>query len=133
MLATQVKALVFDVFGTVVDWRGSVIREGEALRREKGVEIDWARFATEWREQGYHGGMGRIRRGEAPWEIVDVLHRRKLDELLPKYGLSGLTETEVDSLNRVWHRLTPWRDAIPGLTRLKRKFIISPLSNGNFA
>jgi 2-haloacid dehalogenase len=129
----QLKALVFDVFGTVVDWRRSVIREGEALGQAKGLELDWARFADEWRTDGYHGGMDRIREGQLPWMNVDALHRLKLEELLPKYGISGLSESEIDHLNRVWHRLTPWPDAVPGLTRLRQKFIIAPLSNGNFA
>jgi 2-haloacid dehalogenase len=133
MALDGVQALVFDVFGTVVDWRGSVIAEGEALSREKGLRVDWPAFADEWRREGYHGGMERIRRGEAPWEIVDNLHRRKLDELLPKYGITGLSEAEVANFNLIWHRLKPWPDSVPGLTRLKRKYIISTLSNGNFA
>ena len=133
MSSTQAKALVFDVFGTVVDWRGSVIREGEALGRAKGFEVDWARFADEWREQGYHGGMNRVRSGELPWMNADALHRLKLDELLPKYGIGGLTEAEIDRFNRAWHRLWPWPDSIPGLIRLKRKFTLAPLSNGSFA
>ena len=133
MAATQVRALVFDVFGTVVDWRGSLIREGEALGRAKGLTADWPKLADEWRREGYHGGMERVRRGELPWTNVDTLHRMKLDELLPKYGIGGLSEAEIDHLNRVWHRLEPWPDSVPGLTRLKRKFIISPLSNGGFA
>ena len=133
MSTAQVKALVFDVFGTVVDWRGSVIREAEALGRAKGVNADWGAFADEWRREGYHGGMDRVRRGELPWTNVDTLHRMKLDELLPKYGLEGLSEPEIDHLNRVWHRLEGWPDSVPGLTRLKRKFVISTLSNGTFA
>jgi 2-haloacid dehalogenase len=131
--AMQVKALVFDVFGTVVDWRGSVISEGEAVGRAKGLDVDWARFADEWRKDGYHGGMDSIREGQLPWMNVDALHRLKLEQLLPKYGISGFSESEIDHLNRVWHRLKPWPDAVPGLTRLRRKFIIAPLSNGNFA
>jgi 2-haloacid dehalogenase len=133
MTLQDVKALVFDVFGTVVDWRGSVIQEGEALGRTKQLQVDWAGFADEWRRDGYHGGIERIRRGELPWMNVDALHRRKLDELLPRYGITGLDELEIDHFNRVWHRLTPWPDAIPGLNRLRAKFIIAPLSNGNFA
>ena len=133
MPSPSIKALVFDVFGTVVDWRGSVIGEAEALGRAKSVSFDWATFADEWRKEGYHGGMNRVRRGELPWTNVDRLHRMKLDELLPKYGLTGLSEAEIDHFNRVWHRLAPWPDAIPGLTRLKQRFVISPLSNGTFA
>jgi 2-haloacid dehalogenase len=85
-LCTSLKALVFDVFGTVVDWRSSVIGEGEALGQAKGLRVDWARFADEWRKDGYHGGIDRIRRGELPWMNVDALHRLKLDELLPSTG-----------------------------------------------
>jgi len=131
MALSQVQALVFDVFGTVVDWRTSVIAEAEALGRAQGVKADWAAFADEWRVDGYLGGMAKIRNGEAPWAIVDDLHRRKLVELLDKYGVHGLAETKVDDFNRVWHRLGPWPDSVAGLTRLKRKFIISSLSNGN--
>jgi 2-haloacid dehalogenase len=129
----EVKALVFDVFGTVVDWRASVIREGEELGRARGLAVDWPRFADEWRRDGYVAGMERIRRGELPWMKVDRLHRLKLDELLLKYGVGGLDEAEIAHLNRVWHRLSPWPDAVPGLARLKERFIIAPLSNGDVA
>jgi 2-haloacid dehalogenase len=129
----EVKALVFDVFGTVVDWRGSVVAEGEALGREKGLQVDWVGLAEEWRREGYSGAIARINRGEDSWVTTEVLHRRKLDELLPKYGATGLTEQEIDHFTRVWHRLEPWPDSVPGLTRLKTKFIISTLSNGSFA
>src|SRR5919108_5466397 len=127
------KALVFDVFGTVVDWRGTVIREAEALGRARGLHVHWPRFADEWRREGYSNAIGRIRRGEAPWMPVDALHRSTLDALCQKYEITGLTEAELADLNRVWHRLTPWPDAVPGLIRLRRAFIIAPLSNGNFA
>jgi 2-haloacid dehalogenase len=133
VLGDEVRALVFDVFGTVVDWRASVIREGEELARAKGLAADWPRFVDEWRRDGYFAGMERIRRGELPWMKVDRLHRLKLDELLTKYGLSGLDEAEIDRFNRVWHRLSPWPDAVPGLARLKERFIIAPLSNGDVA
>jgi 2-haloacid dehalogenase len=128
---TGVKALVFDVFGTVVNWRGSVIGELEALGREHRVTADWTAFADEWRRDGYVGAIGRIRRGELPWTDVDTLHRRKLDELLPRYGVVGLSEAQVSHLSRVWHRLNPWPDSVEGLTRLKARYVISPLSNGN--
>lgn len=133
MAAEGVKALVFDVFGTVVDWRGSVIREGQALGEAKGLQVDWPSLADEWRRDGYIGTIARIRSGELEWVNVDVMMRRKLDELLPKYRISGLSESEIAHFNRVWHRLAPWPDSVPGLTRLKRKFVISTLSNGNFA
>lgn len=126
-----IQALVFDVFGTVVDWRSNVIAEGEALGRAKGLTVDWAAFANDWRA-GYHPGMDRVRRREVPWTTVDVIYRQRLDDLLVKYGISGLTEDEIATFNRVWHRLHPWADSVAGLTRLKKKFVISTLSNGTF-
>ena len=126
------KALVFDTFGTVVDWRGSIIAEGNAWGKAKGVTVDWARFADRWR-QGYAPAMDKVRKGELPWTKLDVLHRMILDSILPEFGLTNLTEEEKDHWNRVWHRLNPWPDSVAGLTRLKKKFIIAPLSNGNVA
>lgn len=125
-----VKALVFDVFGTVVDWRGSIIRELEMLARAKGLSADWARFADDWRG-GYQPAMQRVRSGALPWTRIDDLHRMILDDLLAKYRISGLSEDETAHLNRAWHRLDPWPDAVEGLAHLKRKFIIGTLSNGN--
>src|SRR5205823_13427016 len=113
--------------------RSSVIREGEALGEAKGLRVDWPSFADAWRLDGYVGGMERVRRGELPMQKVDDLHRRKLDELLVTYNVTGLTEAEVDHFNRVWHRLRPWPDAVAGLTRLSERFIIAPLSNGDLA
>jgi 2-haloacid dehalogenase len=132
-IGDQVRALVFDVFGTVVDWRSSVIKAGQQLGRETGQSVNWPSFAEEWRRVGYHEQIAKIRRGEAPYETTDVFMRRKLEELLPKYGVRGLTEQQVDGLHKVWHRLDPWPDAVEGLTRLKRKFVIATLSNGNVA
>jgi 2-haloacid dehalogenase len=128
-----VKALVFDVFGTVVDWRGSVIREGEALGRRFGLTVDWPRFADEWRRVGYRDAIARVRRGDLPWMNADALHRRQLEAQLVGYGLAGLEATEVERFNRVWHRLDPWPDSVPGLIRLRHKFVVAPLSNGSFA
>ncbi len=133
MSIRDARALVFDVFGTVVDWRGSVIREGEALSRAKGLTVDWPRFADEWRREGYGDAIARIRRGEAPFELADALHRRKLGELLARHGIVGLSDAEVDHFNHVWHRLQPWPDSVPGLARLKTRYVVAPLSNGNFA
>lgn len=127
-----VKALIFDVFGTVVDWRNSVIREGEELGRRKNLDIDWAAFADEWRGR-YAPSMDRIRRGELPWTNLDALHRASLEELLEEFGIEGLTEEEKDYLNKVWHRLDPWPDSVAGLTRLKERYLISTFSNGNVA
>lgn len=128
--ASLPKALVFDVFGTVVDWRGSIIREGRRLGRDKGLEVDWDAFADAWRG-GYKPSMARVRSGQLPWMNIDQLHRLILDELLERFGIRGLSEAEIDQLNRAWHRLKPWPDARAGLGRLKRKFTIATLSNGN--
>ena len=128
----SVKALAFDVFGTVVDWRSTVIREGRALGAAKGLDVDWAAFADAWRD-GYGPAMNRVRNGELQWKTIDELHRLILDGLLERFAITGLDEAEKDDLNRVWHRLDPWPDAVEGLTRLKSRFIIASLSNGNVA
>jgi 2-haloacid dehalogenase len=132
-IGNEVKALVFDTFGTVVDWRGSVIKAGEKLSRETGQTVDWTSFAEEWRRVGYHQQIAKIRSGEAPYETTDVFMRHKLEELIPKYGIKGLSDDQVEWLHKVWHRLDPWPDAVEGLTRLKKKFVIATLSNGNVA
>ena len=126
----EIVALTFDVFGTVVDWRTSVIREGEMLSQEKGFDVDWGEFADRWRG-GYGPSMNRVRTGELPWTKIDVLHRMVLDELIIEYGLTGLSEEETDHLNRVWHRLIPWPDTVRGLHRLRSQYLITTLSNGN--
>ena len=126
----NVKALTFDVFGTVVDWRGSLIAEGADFSRSRHVQVDWAKFADRWRA-GYGPAMNLVRTGKLPWMKIDQLHRRILDQLLEEFHVTGLTEADKDHLNRAWHRLRPWPDAVEGLTRLKRKFIIATLSNGN--
>ncbi len=127
----EVKALTFDVFGTVVDWRSSVIREGEAMGQARGLGVDWAAFADAWRG-GYAPAMNRVRRGELPWTRLDDLHRMTLDRLLEEFGISeALCEEDRQHLNRAWHRLDPWPDTVPGLQRLKSRFILATLSNGN--
>ena len=126
----NVKALTFDVFGTVVDWRGSLIAEGADFSRSRHVQVDWPKFADRWRA-GYGPAMNLVRTGKLPWMKIDQLHRRILDQLLEEFQVTGLTEADKDHLNRAWHRLRPWPDAVEGLTRLKRKFIIATLSNGN--
>ncbi len=128
----KVKALAFDVFGTVVDWRGSIIREAAASGARHGVDADWAGFADAWRA-GYRPAMQRVRSGELPWLKIDALHRLILDDLLVQFHLGDLPEAEIDDLNRAWHRLDPWPDAVPGLARLKGRYIITTLSNGNFS
>jgi 2-haloacid dehalogenase len=127
-----IRALVFDVFGTCVDWRGSVIRELAAVGAQKGLEADWAAMADEWRREGYIRGIACIRSGEMPYVGSDELFSKKLDDLLPKYGVANLSEQETRNLAQAWRRLDPWPDTVPGLTRLKTKFTISPLSNGSF-
>lgn len=127
-----VKAMTFDTFGTVVDWRNSVIAEGVALGAAKGLSVDWAAFTDAWKTC-YRPGMDRVRRGEVPWTNVDDIYRAKLDDLLVEFGVTGLTEAEIAHFNRVWHRLDPWPDSVAGLTRLKTRYVLSTLSNGNFA
>lgn len=127
-----VSALVFDVFGTVVDWRGSIIREGRTLGRARKLRVDWAAFADAWRA-GYRPAMARVRSGELPWSTIDALHRMILEDLLRQFGIKGLSEADKDHLNRTWHRLRPWPDARRGLARLKRGFTLATLSNGNVA
>jgi 2-haloacid dehalogenase len=127
-----VRALTFDVFGTVVDWRSSLVREGEALGRARGLAVDWARFADAWRGL-YQPSMEDVRSGRRPWVNLDVLHRESLERLLGEFGLGGLDEAARDHLSRAWHRLDPWPDAVPGLTRLRTRFVLATLSNGNVA
>ena len=126
------KALLFDVFGTVVDWRGSIIAEGQAFGRARGLDVDWAAFADGWRAK-YQPAMQRVRDGQTGWVKLDDLHRQNLDELLEEMAITCLTSDEIDHWNRVWHRLNAWPDTIEGLTRLKTKFILATLSNGNVA
>ena len=127
-----VKALTFDVFGTVVDWRSSIIEEGRALGGRKNIEADWAAFADAWRSL-YQPSMARVRDGKMPWTNLDSLHRASLDELLDEFAIKTLDEEEKDDLNRAWHRLRPWPDSVEGLGRLKKHYILATLSNGNVA
>jgi 2-haloacid dehalogenase len=129
----DVKALVFDTFGTVVDWRASVTKQVAELAQRKGLTIDAVKFADAWRG-GYGPAMNRVRTGELPWTKLDGLHRIILNKVLTDFGLAGrLSEVEIDALNHAWHRLKPWPDSVSGLTRLKKKYIIAPLSNGNIS
>ena len=122
----SVQVLAFDIFGTVVDWHGSIAREVQALY----PQVDGGAFTLAWRA-GYKPAMQRVMSGELGWTLIDDLHRLILDSLLPQFGLSQLSEAERKHLNRVWHRLNPWPDSVAGLTRLKRKYTICSLSNGN--
>ena len=130
MPKANVQALLFDVFGTVVDWRGSIIAELTRFGAEKGLAADWAAFTDDWRGL-YQPAMEEVRSGRRAWTILDVLHRESLETLLAKYDITGLSEAEKDHVNRVWHRLKPWPDAVQGLQRLKSRYIIGTLSNGN--
>ena len=132
MQTAEIKALTFDVFGTVVDWRGSIIREGQEFSRQKGLTVDWEQFANAWRAE-YQPSMERVDSGELPWLNIDRLHRLILDDLLVRFRVDGLSELEKDHLNRVWHRLNPWPDAGRGLERLRQRFVVATLSNGNVA
>jgi 2-haloacid dehalogenase len=126
------KALAFDVFGTVVDWRGSIIGELEMFGKRHGLVADWQAFADAWRA-GYPAAMDRVRRGELPWLKIDALHRLILDDLLDGVGASSVPDADVAELSLAWHRLDPWPDSVEGLTLLKRDFVITTLSNGNLS
>ncbi|MGK5172567.1 haloacid dehalogenase type II [Geodermatophilus sp. CPCC 205761] len=125
----DVGALVFDVFGTVVDWRGGVARE---VRRLLGPSVDASAVADDWRRR-YVPSMQQVRSGELPWTPLDALHRSSLDDVLADAGLSGVPAEVRDELTLAWHRLDPWPDVVPGLTRLRREHVLAPLSNGNVA
>jgi 2-haloacid dehalogenase len=127
----QIRALLFDTYGTVVDWRSSVLDEMRALGQRHRVTADWERFLEDWK-RAYRPGMDRVNRGESPWVSVETIYRRRLDEILPVHGLAGLPEDDVEHLTRAWWRLRPWPDAVPGLMRLKRRHIVAPLSNASF-
>ena len=128
----NVKALTFDIFGTVVDWRSSIIRDGKVLAKRNNLTVDWGKFADCWRD-GYMPVMQRVRAGELPYSKIDDLHRIILKGLIVDFNLGSLSPEEVDHLNLVWHRLTPWPDAIPGLQQLRRRFVVASLSNGNMS
>jgi 2-haloacid dehalogenase len=125
-----IRALTFDTFGTVVDYRGSIIEAGQALGRAKHLTVDWEKFADAWRAD-YAPSMNRVRTGELPWTTLDRLNRIILDKLIAEFKITGLSESEIEEFNHIWHRLKPWPDAVSGLRRLKKKFTIAPLSNGN--
>jgi len=125
----DVRALVFDVFGTVVDWRGGVAREANRLL---GPSVDAAALADDWRGR-YAPSMERVRSGELPWTPLDALHRSSLDDVLASAGLGDVAPEVRDELTLAWHRLDPWPDVVPGLTRLARSHVLAPMSNGNVA
>jgi 2-haloacid dehalogenase len=133
MNPSEIKACLFDVFGTVVDWRSSVQRDLEGFARAKGISgIDWLEFAVEWRKL-YQPSMDEVRSGRRPFAILDLLHRESLEKLVERYRIAGLSEADLEHMNRAWHRLDPWPDVREGLAKLKRNYIIAPCSNGNIA
>ncbi|MBV7328006.1 haloacid dehalogenase type II [Chloroflexi bacterium TSY] len=130
MKLSAIQALTFDVFGTVTDWRTTIIREGQQLGYQEQLDIDWSQFADAWRA-GYGPSMHRVRTGELPWMNIDALHGMILDDLLEQFKIANLSETAREHFNKVWHRLDPWPDAREGLERLRQRFLVAPLSNGN--
>jgi 2-haloacid dehalogenase len=130
MPSKQPVAIVFDTFGSVVDWRSSLIADLTAYGTSKGVTADWPALVDAWRA-AYHPSMQRVRTGELPWTKLDNLHRASLDKLIADFRITGFTQQDLVHINLGWHRLHPWPDSVPGLTRLKSRFIIGPLSNGN--
>jgi 2-haloacid dehalogenase len=130
--SANVKACVFDTFGTVVDWRSSVIAEATSWGKVKGLDLNWVEFTDRWR-LGYGPAMDKVRKGEIPWTNLDGLNRMILGDLLKQYKIEGLSEEEKTKWSHVWRRLKPWPDSVEGLTELRKKYIISPMSNGNVA
>jgi 2-haloacid dehalogenase len=128
----SVGALFFDVFGTLVDWRAGVAREAERILQPLGYRLDWLAFADAWRDE-YQPAMEEVRAGQIPFCKLDLLHRRNLDRILPRFGISGLGEDAARELNLAWHRLDAWPDAPRGLAGLKRRFVLAPVSNGNIS
>jgi 2-haloacid dehalogenase len=131
-MSTQPKALLFDVFGTLVDWRTSIARESEQVLKPLGVSVDWLAFADAWRGE-YQGAMDQVRDGHIPFCKLDVLHRRNLDRILPRFDISGIAENALQYLNLAWHRLDAWPDVEPGMARLRRRHLLAPCSNGNIS
>jgi 2-haloacid dehalogenase len=129
---SPVKALFFDVFGTLMDWRRSIAREARALLEPLGHSLDWLKFADAWRGE-YQPGMEQVRSGKIPFSKLDVLHRMNLERILPRFAVDGLDDRVLDDLNLAWHRLDAWPDVPPGLARLRQNFLLAPVSNGNIA
>lgn len=125
----MIQALLFDVFGTVVDWRSSLIQQLDRFGHENRCAADWAALADDWRAE-YEPAMRAVREGRRPWTSLEHLHRESLDQLLPRHGLGALSEAQRQKLVLGWHFLNPWPDSVGGLARLKKKYIIGTLSNG---
>lgn len=130
MRPDEIEALTFDVFGTVVDWRAGIRRDGAALGARHGLAVDWAAFADAWRGR-YQPLLSDVREGRRPWVILDQLHREGLDQVLAQFGITGLDSATREDFVQAWHRLDPWPDVVGGLTRLRRRYILATLSNGN--
>ena len=128
----EVRALTCDTYGTIVDWHGSILDELRAFGKARGLDRNWETFLDDWKSC-YRVGMERVNSGEWPWTTIDSIYRRRLDEILRSYDIAGVTEHDVEHLNRVWWRLRPWPDSVAGLTRLRTRYIITPLSNASFA
>jgi len=131
-MTPAVKALFFDVFGTMVDWRTGIAREVAAVLQPRGYALEWPAFADAWRDE-YQPAMEEVRAGRLPFCKLDVLHRRNLERVLRRFGISGLDEASLVNLNLAWHRLDAWPDVPTGLVRLKTQFLLAPVSNGNIS
>ena len=127
-----VKALLFNVFGTLVDWRDTIAREARTIMEPRGYALDWPAFADAWRGE-YQGAMEEVRSGRTAFRKLDVLHRQNLDRILPRFGAGALSEDDRHHLNMAWHRLDAWPEVAAGLARLKRSYLLAPLSNGNIS
>ena len=132
MQAMSIKALFFDVFGTLVDFRTGVAREAERILGAAGHKLDWSAFADAWRKE-YQPALEDVRAGRRPFCKLDVLHRENLDRILPRFGVSNVAEDAARNLNLAWHRLPAWPDVPGGLAQLKRRFLLAPVSNGNIS
>jgi 2-haloacid dehalogenase len=131
-MSDKPKALLFDVFGTLVDWRTSIARESEQVLKPLGVTADWLAFADAWRGE-YQGAMDQVRDGHIPFCKLDILHRRNLELIMPRFNISGVAENALQYLNLAWHRLDAWPDVPPGMARLRRRHLLAPCSNGNIS
>ena len=131
-MSTLPKALFFDVFGTLVDWRSSIARESEQVLKPLGASVDWLAFADAWRGE-YQGAIDQVRNGLIPFCKLDILHRRNLDLILPRFNIAGIAENALQYLNLAWHRLDAWPDVAPGMSRLRRRHLLAPCSNGNIS
>lgn len=131
-MTTGLKALFFDVFGTLVDWRTSIAREAEKILKPVGFDLDWLAFADAWRGE-YQAGMEEVRSGRLPFSKLDIIHRHNLDRILPRFRLHGIPEAQLVELNLAWHRLDAWPEVAAGLARMRDRYWLAPVSNGNIS